>query len=145
MTESHTAARHRAGGDHADDHGTRRHDVPLRADAPPLAPAEPAIDRAHLARMTHGETVLEREVLQLFATQVEILLRRMRTVEPAAVGALAHTLCGSACSIGAGRVAEAAMAVEAAAADGLDLAGSVQRLSAAAHEAQRAIADLLRG
>ena len=53
-----------------------------------LAPAEPAIDRAHLARMTHGERDLEREVLQLYATQADLLLGRMGQASPPAVGAL---------------------------------------------------------
>jgi hypothetical protein len=48
----------------------------IAADAPPLAPAEPVIDRAHLARVTQGERDLEREVLQLYATQADILLAR---------------------------------------------------------------------
>ena len=89
------------------------------ADAPPLAPGEPAIDRAHLARMTHGERDLEREVLQLFATQADLLLgAHAAGSPPAAVGALAHTLNGSARGIGAWQVADAAAAVEADAADG---------------------------
>ena len=62
----------------------------IAVDAPPLAPSEPAIDRAHLARMTHGERNLEREVLQLYATQADMLLARMAQSSPAAVGALAE-------------------------------------------------------
>jgi hypothetical protein len=115
------------------------------AEAPPLAPTEPAIDRAHLARMTHAERDLEREVLALFATPTEILLGRIRGAAPAAAGALAHTLCGSARGIGAWKVAEAAAAVEAEAAAGRTSAVSVDRLAAAAHEAQIEIADLMRG
>ena len=69
--------------------------IDVAAEAPPLAPAEPAIDRAHLARMTHGERDLEREVLQLYATQADILLGRMlrkMRIAAAAIAALAHTL-----------------------------------------------------
>src|SRR5712691_13255565 len=53
------------------------------AGAPPLVPGEPAIDLpaidlpaidlAHLARMTLGDRSLEREVLELFGRQAEIL------------------------------------------------------------------------
>ena len=72
----------------------------IAADAPPLAPAEPVIDRAHLTRMTHGERDLEREVLQLYATQAAVLLGRMLRADAvpsasAAIAALAHTLKGS--------------------------------------------------
>src|ERR1700732_5356523 len=59
-------------------------------EAPELAPAQPAIDRAHLARMTLGERDLEREVLTLFDRQAEILVARMRDAGPAAVAAFAH-------------------------------------------------------
>src|SRR5262245_53575861 len=101
--------------------------------APPLAPAAaPAIDRAHLALMTHGERDLEREVLQLYATQADLLLDRMlRRVgdcaRAAAVGALAHTLTGSSRGIGAWQVADAAAAIEADAAQGRDMAAALQR------------------
>jgi hypothetical protein len=118
------------------------------ADAPPLVPTEPAteaaIDRAHLARMTHAEPDLEREVLGLFATQTELLLGRIRGASPAAAGALAHTLCGSARGIGAWKVAEAAAAVEAEVVAGRNAAAAVERLEAAAQEAQVEIVDLLR-
>ena len=42
-----------------------------------LAPTA-AIDRGQLARMTFGDRSLEREVLQLFDRQAELLLARMR-------------------------------------------------------------------
>jgi hypothetical protein len=112
--------------------------------APPLAPGEPAIDRAHLARMTHGERDLEREVLQLYATQAELLLGRMAQSPPAAVGALAHTLNGSSRGIGAWQVAAAAAAVEADAAEGRDMAASVERLASAIRAARIHIWDLIR-
>ena len=50
-------------------------DVPQRA----------VLDRDHLARMTFGDRSLEREVLQLFDRQAELLLDRMRTSEPPAI------------------------------------------------------------
>jgi hypothetical protein len=121
--------------------------VGIAADAPPLAPMEPAIDRAHLARMTHGERDLEREVLQLYATQADLLLARMRPhgeAPSAAVGALAHTLNGSSRGIGAWQVADAAAAVEADAAHGRDTASSLDRLASAVRAAQVHIVELMR-
>jgi HPt (histidine-containing phosphotransfer) domain-containing protein len=101
-----------------------------------------AIDRGHLARMTFGDRKLEREVLQLFDRQAELLLARMRDREPAAVATLAHTLKGSASSIGATGVMRAAAAVELAASTSeRDLA--LGRLAAAIDEARATIAELL--
>jgi hypothetical protein len=128
-----------------------RVEIDMAAEAPPLAPAAPAeIDRVHLARMTHGERDLEREVLQLYATQADILLGRMLREDmgqlpPAAVAALAHILTGSSRGIGAWQVADAAAAVEADAADGRDVAASVQRLASAIRAAQVDIVELMRG
>ncbi|MGH6771521.1 MAG: Hpt domain-containing protein, partial [Xanthobacteraceae bacterium] len=90
--------------------------VAVRADAPPLAPFAQApgrvVDLAHLARMTQGDRGLERDVLELFAMQGDVLLARMRGQTPEAIGTLAHTLCGSARGIGAWAVAQAAEAAE---------------------------------
>jgi hypothetical protein len=119
--------------------------VDTATDAPPLAPGERAIDRAHLARMTHGERDLEREVLQLYATQADLLFGRMAQSPPAVVGALAHTLSGSSRGIGAWQVADAAAAVEVDAAGGRDTAASVERLASAIRAAQVHIAELVRG
>jgi HPt (histidine-containing phosphotransfer) domain-containing protein len=94
--------------------------------------------------MTYGDRDLEREVLRLFAAQAEVLLDRMHEAAPSVVSAMAHTLAGSAQSIGAWKFAEAAVAVETAAASGGDMADPLQRLSAAARDAQVAVADLLR-
>jgi HPt (histidine-containing phosphotransfer) domain-containing protein len=104
------------------------------------APA--AIDHGHLTRMTFGDRGLEREVLTLFDRQAELLLARMRSGDPQAMAALAHTLRGSAAGIGAGDVARAAQAVE--------QAGPAERETAMAMlatsivEARAAIAELLR-
>lgn len=111
------------------------------ADAPPLAPGA-TIDRAHLARMTQGEPGLDREVLQLYATQAELLLTRMRGLPPAAVAALAHTLNGSSRGIGAWQVADAAAAIEADVAAGHQPV--LERLVQAVRAAQHDIADMLR-
>jgi HPt (histidine-containing phosphotransfer) domain-containing protein len=111
-------------------------------DQAPAAPAAAAIDRGHLARMTFGDRDLEREVLQLFDRQAGLLLARMRDREPAAVATLAHTLKGSACSIGATDVMGAAEAVEqAASAAECDLA--IGRLATTIDAARAAIAELL--
>jgi hypothetical protein len=113
--------------------------------APSLVPGEPPIDLTHLARMTLGEASLEREVLQLFGRQAEMLLARMQTAAPAVVAAAAHTLKGSARGIGAWPVASAAEAVELAApAGGPTLCNAVTKLSARVDEAAAVIAELLR-
>ena len=105
-------------------------------------PATPAIDRGHLARMTFGDRSLEREVLRLFDRQADLLLARMRDREPSAVATLAHTLKGSAASIGATVVVQAAAAVEQAGnAAESDLA--ISRLAMAIDAARVAIAGLL--
>jgi HPt (histidine-containing phosphotransfer) domain-containing protein len=112
--------------------------------APPLSPGQPAVDLAHLARMTLGEKGLEREVLDLFERQADMLLARMAAEGPRMLGALAHTLAGSASGIGAWRVAEAATALErAAAVPGTGaLAGLVDHLAAAVADVHAAIRDM---
>ncbi len=109
-----------------------------------LEPAVPAaaIDRSQLSRMTFGDRSLEREVLQLFDRQAVLLLARMQSREAAPVAALAHTLKGSAASIGATDVMLAASAVEHAGAGEREAA--LDRLAAAIDEACAAIAGLLR-
>jgi HPt (histidine-containing phosphotransfer) domain-containing protein len=115
-----------------------------RAVAPPLAAAGPAIDVAHLARMTFGEKGLQGEVLRLFDRQAAMLLARMKAAPPADLATLAHTLSGSARGIGAKRVAAVAEAVELAASGRKDPAGALNELAAAITEARAAIAELLR-
>ena len=105
------------------------------------AAAEPAIDLAHLSRMTLGDHALEREVLALFDRQIDMLIARMAEVEPSCVGALAHTLKGSARGVGAWPMARAAEAVEAAPPAGLALA--LAALAAVAGETRAAIAGIL--
>ena len=117
-----------------------------RVSAPPLAPADELIDLDHLARMTLREPNLEREVLQLFDQQSEMLLERMTSEAPRVVAALAHTLIGSARGVGAWKVAAAAETVEhiAASPGPTALTAAMNRLSSAVAEAQVAIAELLR-
>jgi HPt (histidine-containing phosphotransfer) domain-containing protein len=113
--------------------------------APSIAPIEQPIDLAHLHRMTLGERSLEREVLQLFGRQADMLIARMRKAAPAVAAAAAHTLKGSARGIGAWRVAAAAEAVErAASAETCKLQAGLAELIAAIDEAKLAIAELLR-
>ena len=80
--------------------------------SPALAPSDDVIDLDHLSRMTLGERSLEREVLELFGRQADILLPRIAAGSPMFAAAAAHTLKGSALGIGAWRVARAAEAVE---------------------------------
>ena len=107
-------------------------------------PAVPAatIDRGQLARMTFGDRSLEREVLQLFDRQAVLLLARMHAGEPAVIGPLAHTLRGSAASIGAENVVRAAQAVELATGTA-DRDGALDGLAMAIDEARAAIAGIL--
>ena len=110
--------------------------------SPPIASEQPAIDVAHLSRMTLGDRKLEIQVLELFDRQADLLVARMREVEPSGVASLAHTLAGSAGGIGAWRVAEAAQALESAvAANGKP---ALAQLTAAVDEARLAICGLLR-
>jgi HPt (histidine-containing phosphotransfer) domain-containing protein len=108
-----------------------------------------AIDRSHLSRMTFGDRSLEQEVLQLFDRQSAQLIARMRKVDGlgdgASVGAMLHTLKGSAAGIGAKSVARAAEAAEQAAAHTpADLSATIDRLALAVDEARVLIAELLR-
>jgi HPt (histidine-containing phosphotransfer) domain-containing protein len=112
--------------------------------SPPVAADPPAIDIAHLSRMTQGERNLEAQVLELFDRQAELLLARMQEVEPAGVASLAHTLNGSARGIGAWRVAVAAEALERAVTETGHLTPALARLTAAVEEARVAICGLLR-
>ena len=117
----------------------------VTVDPRPRHMAEPApIDFAHLFRMTLGDHDLEREVLQLFVRQTEILLARMGAAPPAVAAAHAHTLKGSARGIGAWGVALAAEDVEIAAARGANPMAAVELLVQAAGAARTAIAERLR-
>jgi HPt (histidine-containing phosphotransfer) domain-containing protein len=116
-----------------------------QAAAPSIAPIEQPIDLAHLQRMTLGEPSLEREVLQLFCRQADMIIARMRKAAPAVTAAAAHTLKGSARGIGAWRVAAAAEVVErVAGAEAGKLKSAVAELITAIDEAKIAITDLLR-
>jgi HPt (histidine-containing phosphotransfer) domain-containing protein len=126
------------------DPGERATDQAVGHAAPPLSPGQPAVDLAHLARMTLGEKGLEREVLELFERQADMLLAHMAADDPRMVGALAHTLAGSASGIGAWKVAEAATALERAAAvpGTAALAGLIGHLAVAVAQVHAAIREM---
>ena len=101
------------------------------------------LDRAHLSRMTFNDRSLEREVLQLFEQQAELLVARMRKSAPPAIATLAHTLKGSAVGIGAGRVAQAAAATEHAAGRAPnDCDNAIDQLAQAVDEVRAEIAAM---
>jgi hypothetical protein len=113
--------------------------------APPLAPIDRPIDLEHLSRMTLGERSLERELLQLFDRQADMLMHRMREAPAANAAAAAHTLKGSARGIGAWPVARAAEMVEfAALAKGADIEAALTALAGTIAEVRTVIVDLLR-
>ena len=101
------------------------------------------LDRAHLSRMTFNDRSLEKEVLQLFERQAELLMARMRKSAPAAIATLAHTLKGSAVGIGAGRVAQAAATAEMAATSASDNChDAIDQLAQAVDEVRAEIAAM---
>lgn len=110
--------------------------------SPPLVPEDSAIDVQHLGRMTLGEAALEAEVLALFSAQSGELVGRLKSVPPDAA-ALAHTLKGSARAVGAFRVADAALGVEAALKNNGDLVEAISSLQQAVAEAQETIGRML--
>jgi HPt (histidine-containing phosphotransfer) domain-containing protein len=110
---------------------------PSKVSPPSPLPGDAPIDLDHLSRMTLGERGLE-----LFERQAKMLLARMRSAALPVVAAQAHTLKGSARSIGAWRVARAAETVEQASSD--EIAAALAALDAAVAEARAAIAGLLR-
>jgi HPt (histidine-containing phosphotransfer) domain-containing protein len=81
----------------------------------PLPDDPPILDLGHLSRQTAGDAVLESELLALFEAQCERLRPLLAEGRPASVRAdAAHTLKGSACAIGASRLATVADRLETA-------------------------------
>jgi HPt (histidine-containing phosphotransfer) domain-containing protein len=75
----------------------------------------PILDLRHLSRQTAGDAVLESELLALFEAQCERLRPLVAEGRPAGMRAdAAHTLKGSACAIGAARLATVADRLETA-------------------------------
>jgi HPt (histidine-containing phosphotransfer) domain-containing protein len=112
--------------------------------SPPLVPDDGPIDLKHLARMTLGDSRLEREVLGMFVKQAARIVEAL-AASPADAPSLAHTLKGAARAIGAFRVAEAAAGVESAIQQGLDPSPAVGLLEDAVAEARAAVEAILRG
>jgi len=109
---------------------------------PELKRAQGVIDDKHLELMTLGDRSLEREVLEIFARQTVLMVRRMAAADPARAAAAAHTLKGSARGVGAWRVARAAERLEMAAADRAGdeaLNAAIADLAAAGREVRAAI------
>src|SRR6266550_628887 len=111
--------------------------------SPPLAPDDGPIDTDHLQRMTLGDAGLEREVLTMFSAQAATLIGSL-AASLADAGALAHTLKGSACAIGAFGVADAAGHLEAAVLNADDPAQALTELNEAVAQARMAIGAILR-
>jgi HPt (histidine-containing phosphotransfer) domain-containing protein len=71
------------------------------------------VDLAYLARFTLGNVALEREVLQLFAAQMPLYLEALRAAGGRkAWREAAHSIKGSACAVGAWRLARCAQFAE---------------------------------
>ena len=73
---------------------------------------ERAIDLAHLSRQTFGDRALESEILELFENQARMAAMRLKAASADERKALAHGLKGSARSIGAFALGDAAAALE---------------------------------
>lgn len=99
------------------------------------------IDDEHLERITLGDRRLEREVLHIFVRQSAMMLERISSGQPGALGMAAHTLVGSARGIGAWRVAHAAETLERASREGRDedIGETIAELKSASLEATAAI------
>lgn len=105
---------------------------------------ERPIDLVHLARQTLGDRSLEREVLNLFVVQARSVLAQMEVAHPGRSRAdLAHTLKGSARSVGAWHVAQEAEACETLheASEG-SWQAAIERLALAVRTAISAIQDV---
>jgi len=100
------------------------------------------IDLNHRARMTCGDKALACEVLALFLRQSATLGAALADASGDTAG-LAHTLKGSARSIGAFRVADCAAAAEDSVRRGTDPAPELAGLRVALAEATHAIEALL--
>lgn len=93
---------------------TSRKTKPERADERQA----PVFDRAHLAHYTMNDEILEREVVGLFLTQLNVTIDMIETAGTAAEWRLwTHTLKGAAAAIGAFRLQSVALALENAAFD----------------------------
>lgn len=114
------------------------------AGAMPAKEAGGPIDLAHLDCATFGDRALRREVLSLFERQAAKLAAELAAAaDMRSRSEAAHTLRGAALGIGANAVAEAALALEGAADDPIELTGALARLAARVAEVRLAIGGLL--
>jgi HPt (histidine-containing phosphotransfer) domain-containing protein len=118
---------------------------------------DPPLDLVHLTRQCQGDHELETELLGLFRLQAPALTAQLADPSPLPLESkakIAHKLRGSALSVGAGRVARAALRIEELASDGslrsggnagqrLDEAGRIAALLAAVTEAMVEIDRIL--
>jgi HPt (histidine-containing phosphotransfer) domain-containing protein len=104
------------------------------------------LDREHLRRMALGDLALEREVLEMFVAQASRLVDAGALADASAKEAsvMAHTLKGSAQSIGAFGVADHAAALEAALQRGEEPTQALAGLRDAVAQARTAIEAILR-
>ncbi|MGE0232271.1 MAG: Hpt domain-containing protein [Flavobacteriaceae bacterium] len=119
-----------------------RNSLPAAGEA--AIPVKP-IDLVHLARQTFGDPDLEREVLHLFVTQSRLYLARLMSASSKKRWLeSAHTIKGSARSIGAGAVADAAERAEATPyrKGSAAVASAAARLQAEVEQANRFIEEL---
>lgn len=79
------------------------------------------IDRAHLDRQTMGDSQLAAEVLGLFLLQVDKACRELRDADAGKRAAIAHSLKGTARSVGAFQIGDCAAAIECAPGDATHL------------------------
>ncbi len=108
-----------------------------------------AIDRDYLARFTLGNAALEREVLELFASQLPLYVRQLKSAQTSREWREAtHTIKGSAAAVGARRLSNIArmaeqLDIESAVAMSTDQrAKATAAVSEAADEVRRSIACL---
>ena len=105
------------------------------------------IDDDHLGRMTLGDRRLEREVLEIFVRQVDIVAELLAHANRDEAAMAAHTMKGSARGIGAWLMASAAERLEHAAGAGnrADLGEATEGLRTASLEAKAVIGARLDG
>ncbi|MEZ5787226.1 MAG: Hpt domain-containing protein [Xanthobacteraceae bacterium] len=92
--------------------------------------------------MTLGDRRLQQEILGLFDQQIGLLIAGMNDRDAATLGMLAHTLKGSARSIGACDLVRAAEAVEASLACGEGLEAAIAAVEAAAARVRESISQM---
>ena len=96
------------------------------------------VDLVHLARQTMGDRDLEAEVLGMFARQVDAARGRLAAAGEDERRSLAHTLKGTARSVGAFALADCAAGIE----EDPSSAALLERLSALADEVRDFIAAI---